>query len=144
MAVTKTIEVDDKEVQFRASAAIPRLYRNKFHRDIYKDLNELQKGIDESDAESSSLDTFSLELFENIAWLMAKHQNPDVPDTPEDWLDQFNTFSIYEILPQIIELWGLNVEQQVESKKTLSDRAGNDNPALFTPVRADRAFHLGA
>ncbi|WP_245796883.1 hypothetical protein [Hornefia porci] len=144
MAVTKTIEVDGKEVQFRASAAIPRLYRNKFHRDIYKDLNELQKGIDESDAESSSLDTFSLELFENIAWLMAKHQNPDVPDTPEDWLDQFNTFSIYEILPQIIELWGLNVEQQVESKKTLSDRAGNDNPALFTPVRADRAFHLGA
>ena len=42
MAVTKTIEVDGKEVQFRASAAIPRLYRNKFHRDIYKDLNELQ------------------------------------------------------------------------------------------------------
>lgn len=144
MAVTKTIKVDGKEVQFRASAAIPRLYRNKFHRDIYKDLNELQKGIDENDAESSNLDTFSLELFENIAWLMAKHQNPDVPNTPEDWLDQFNTFSIYEILPQIIELWGLNVEQQVESKKTSSDRAGNDNPALFTPVRADWAFHFGA
>ena len=104
MAVTKTIEVDGKEVQFRASAAIPRLYRNKFHRDIYKDLNELQKGIDESDAESSNLDTFSLELFENIAWLMAKHQNPDVPDTPEDWLDQFSTFSIYQVLPKIIEL----------------------------------------
>lgn len=99
MAVTKTIEIDGKEVQFRASAAIPRLYRNKFHRDIYKDLNELQKGINENDAESSNLDTFSLELFENIAWLMAKHQNPDVPDTPEYWLDQFNTFSIYEILP---------------------------------------------
>lgn len=144
MAVTKTIEVDGKEVQFRASAAIPRLYRNKFHRDIYKDLNELQKGIDESDAESSNLDTFSLELFENIAWLMAKHQDPDVPDTPEDWLDQFNTFSIYEILPQIIELWGLNVEQRWNLKKTSSDRAGNDNPALFTPVCADRAFHLGA
>lgn len=63
MAVTKTIEVDGKEVQFRASAAIPRLYRNKFHRDIYKDLNELQKGIDENDAESSNLDTFSLELY---------------------------------------------------------------------------------
>ena len=36
MAVTKTIEVDGKEVQFRASAAIPRLYRNKFHRDIFR------------------------------------------------------------------------------------------------------------
>ena len=70
MSVTKTVSIDGTEVTFRASAAIPRLYRNKFHRDIYKDLNELQKGIDASDPESSSLDTFSLELFENIAWLM--------------------------------------------------------------------------
>jgi hypothetical protein len=60
MAVTKTISIDGTEVTFRASAAIPRLYRNKFHRDIYKDLNELQKGIDaKATAESSSLDTFS-------------------------------------------------------------------------------------
>ena len=124
MSVTKTVSIDGTEVTFRASAAIPRLYRNKFHRDIYKDLNELQKGIDASDPESSSLDTFSLELFENIAWLMAKHQNPEVPDTPEEWLDQFTTFSIYEILPQIIELWGLNVEQQVESKKNLIRQSG--------------------
>ena len=144
MAVTKSVEIDGKEVTFRASAAIPRLYRNKFHRDIYKDLNELQKGIDENDPENSNLDTFSLELFENIAWLMAKHQNPDVPDTPEDWLDQFNTFSIYEILPQIIELWGLNVEQQVTSKKNIATLSGNDDPALFTPMRADRASNLGA
>ena len=115
MAVTKSVEIDGKEVTFRASAAIPRLYRNKFHRDIYKDLNE---------PENSNLDTFSLELFENIAWLMAKHQNPDVPDTPEDWLDQFNTFSIYEILPQIIQLWGLNVGQQVTSKKNIATLSG--------------------
>jgi hypothetical protein len=111
-------------VTFRASAAIPRLYRNKFHRDIYRDLNELQKGIDDNNAENSSLDTFSLELFENIAWLMAKHADKTVPDIPEEWLDEFNTFSIYEILPQIIELWGLNVEQQVESKKNLMKQSG--------------------
>ncbi len=143
MAVTKTIDLDGRQVTFRASAAIPRLYRNKFHRDIYRDLNELQKGIDENDAENSSLDTFSLELFENIAWLMAKHADKTVPDTPEEWLDEFNTFSIYEILPQIIELWGLNTEQQVPVKKTACDRAGNDDPDLPAPLRADRAFHLG-
>ena len=139
MAVTKTIEVDGKEVQFRASAAIPRLYRNKFHRDIYKDLNELQKGIDESDAKSSNLDTFSLELFENIAWLMAKHQNPDVPDTPEDWLDQFNTFSIYEIFPHILELWDLNTETQSRPKKKIrpTDRE------LTTPIFLLRCVQLG-
>ena len=124
MAVTKTIDLDGRQVTFRASAAIPRLYRNKFHRDIYRDLNELQKGIDENDAENSSLDTFSLELFENIAWLMSKHADQTVPDTPEEWLDEFNTFSIYEILPQIIELWGLNTEQQVPVKKNSMRQSG--------------------
>jgi hypothetical protein len=124
MAVTKTIEIDGQPVTFRASAAIPRLYRNKFHRDIYRDLNELQKGISENDSENSSLDTFSLELFENITWLMAKHADSSVPDTPEEWLDSFNTFSIYEVLPQIIELWGINTEQQVSAKKNLTRQSG--------------------
>ncbi|MCI2061735.1 MAG: hypothetical protein LKJ83_03065 [Eubacteriaceae bacterium] len=124
MAVTKTIEIDGREVTFRASAAIPRLYRNQFHRDIYRDLNDLQKGMEKSDEESSSLDTFSLELFENIAWLMAKHADNDAPDSPEKWLDDFSTFSIYEILPQIIDLWGLNVQQQVDSKKNSIRQSG--------------------
>lgn len=117
MAVTKTVAIDGREVTFRASAAIPRLYRNQFHRDIYRDSNDLQKGIDENNAESSGLDTFSLELFENIAWLMAKHADKAVPGSPEEWLDEFSTFSIYEILPQIIDLRGINIEQQVASKK---------------------------
>ena len=37
--------------------------------------------------------------------------------TPEEWLDVFNTFSIYQILPQLIELWGLNVQTDVSAKK---------------------------
>ncbi len=61
-------------------------------------------------------------MFENIAYIMAKHAEPQaVPDTPEEWLDGFNTFSIYQVLPEIIKLWGLNVQSQVESKKTASD-----------------------
>ena len=118
MAVTKTIDIDGKAVTFRASAAIPRLYRNKFPRDIYKDLQLLQNSIENSDEASSSLDVFSLELFENIGWLMAWHNDPaNVPDSPEEWLDEFGTFSIYEILPQLIELWGLNMKREVASRK---------------------------
>ena len=30
------------------------------------------------------------------------------------------SFSIYEILPQLIDLWGLNVETQVQSKKNIA------------------------
>ena len=118
MGMTKKINIDGKDVMFKASAAIPRIYRLKFHRDIYKDLRDLEKAVDSSSEEQSSLDLFSLEMFENIAFIMAKHADPAaVPDSPEDWLDEFNTFSIYQVLPEIIELWGLNVQSEVESKK---------------------------
>lgn len=117
MSMTQTIEIDGKQVPFRASAAIPRIYRLKFHRDIYKDLRELEKSIGNEDEDNSNLDLFSLEMFENIAYIMAKHADANIPDTPEAWLDEFNTFSIYQVLPKLIELWGLNVATQVESKK---------------------------
>lgn len=121
MGMTKKINIDGKDVMFKASAAIPRIYRLKFHRDIYKDLRDLEKAVDSSNEEQSSLDLFSLEMFENIAFIMAKHADPTaVPDSPEDWLDKFNTFSIYQVLPEIIELWGLNVQSEVESKKNFA------------------------
>lgn len=130
MSMTKKIEIDGKQVPFRASAAIPRIYRMKFHRDIYKDLSALEKSIGSGDEETSNLDLFSLEMFENIAFIMAKHADPAIPDTPEEWLDEFNTFSIYQVLPKLIELWGLNVKTDVEAKKTSPDRPADDNAAV--------------
>ena len=124
MSLTQTIEIDGQPVKFRASAAIPRIYRLRFHRDIYKDLSLLEKSVSKQDEDNSNLDLFSLEMFENIAYIMAKHDDPDIPDTPEDWLDNFNTFSIYQILPKLIELWGLNVQTDVQSKKNLDRLTG--------------------
>ena len=122
MSIVKKVEIDGKQVPFKASAAIPRIYRIKFNRDIYKDLRSLEKAVGEGDEENSNLDLFSLEMFENIAYVMAKHADPNIPDTPEEWLDEFNTFSIYQVLPSIIELWGLNVQTEVESKKNFAQR----------------------
>lgn len=115
MSICKKIEIDGQDVLFKASAAIPRIYRLKFQRDIYKDLC--------AGAEHSNLDVFSLEMFENIAYTMAKHADPQIPNEVEEWLDGFNTFSIYQVLPQLIELWGLNVKTDVEAKKTSPHRA---------------------
>ena len=117
MSIVKNIDIDGKQVAFKASAAIPRIYRLKFQRDIYKDLRVLEKSIGEEDENNSNLDLFSLEMFENIAFVMAKHADPSIPNTPEEWLDGFNTFSIYQVLPQLIELWGLNVKTDIEAKK---------------------------
>lgn len=124
MGMVKKIMIDGQEVPFRASAAIPRIYRVKFHRDIYRDLRSLEKAVGKNSEDESGLDMFSLELFENIAYIMARHADPSIPDTPEEWLDRFNTFSIYQVLPQIIELWGLNVQTDVESKKNFAQLSG--------------------
>ena len=51
-----TIEIDGKPVVFKASAAIPRIYRIKFRRDIYKDLRLLEKSVGENDEDDSHLD----------------------------------------------------------------------------------------
>ena len=121
MAIKKTITVDGIEVPFKASATLPRLYRAKFRKDIFKDFSALKNSVDESDEKNSGLGIESLEVFENIAWTMAKHADPEnVPDSPDEWLEQFNTFSIYEVLPQLFELWGVNLETQAESKKSLA------------------------
>ena len=124
MGIMKKIVIDGQEVAFRASAAIPRIYRVKFHRDIYKDLRALEKAVGNNSESESNLDMFSLEMFENIAFVMAKHADPTIPDTPEEWLDNFSTFSIYQVLPSIIELWGLNVQTDIQSKKNLAKVSG--------------------
>ena len=136
MSMVKNIEIDGKQVPFRASAAIPRIYRMKFQRDIYKDLASLEKAIDSNSEEVSNLDLFSLEMFENIAYVMAKHADPSIPDTLEEWLDAFNTFSIYQVLPKIIELWGL----MQRLKKTSRNRPSDDNTAV--PVKVCAAGNL--
>lgn len=53
-----------------------------------------------------------------MAFLMAKHATPSaVPDTVEEWLDGFETFSIYEIFPVIVDLWSANMQTLATSKK---------------------------
>ena len=120
----RTIEIAGKQVSFKASAAIPRLYRIKFGRDIFKDLISLRGLVKDSEEGEITLSNADLEIFENVAYLMSKHADPTQPDNIDDWLDQFDMFAIYEVLPVILELWTANIATQVESKKKFEKQAG--------------------
>lgn len=113
----KTVKIGDKEVAFRSSAAIPRLYRIKFKRDIFRDLTKLEQSYKNKADNAKEFEIADLEIFENVAYIMALHANPDIPKTIDEWLDQFDMFSIYEILPEILELWGGNLFTNVKSRK---------------------------
>lgn len=133
----KTVIINGIECKLKSSAAIPRIYRLKFGRDIFVDMTKLQKQIsaqeklmkelkEQAEAEGkefdeeeigSSLPISSLEMFENIAFLMHKHGDPSQPSDIEEWLEQFETFDIYEILPEILEMWNLENRQLSTPKK---------------------------
>lgn len=125
----RTVNIDGREVRLRASAAIPRMYRIRFRRDIIQDMSSIQRAIsqarenvtklntDEND-EGSSLPLDALTMFENIAYLMARHADPEaVPDSVDAWLDGFETFSIYQVMPVIQEMWEENLRTLNEPKK---------------------------
>lgn len=125
MGIRKNILIDGKEIAFKTSAAVPRLYRVRFKGDFFKDISSLKENIGANNEEESALDLGCLEIFENIAYIMAKHADPDgVPSDPDEWLEQFEMFSIYNVLPQLIELWGLNLDMRSESKKNIARLTG--------------------
>ena len=121
----KTIEIDGRPVTFRATAAIPRLYRIRFHRDIMQDMALMRKEILKAQKEKKSVPVDILTVFENVAFLMAKHADPSMEaDTVEEWLENFSSFSIYTVFPAISELWLENIRTLVEAKKKQGPPSG--------------------
>lgn len=128
MSTHKTVQMCGKPVELRASALIPRLYRVKFGRDMVRDMNQLRKAFDkavsvspdatEEEKQDAQLSVLDLTLFEDVAYIMAKHADKSIPDSPEEWLDSYEgVFSIYEILPDILELWNINQKTTSIPKK---------------------------
>lgn len=123
----KIVQVDGKNVRMRASALIPRLYRFKFGRDVMKDMMNLKKAYKkvqelpddatEEEKQEAQLSVLDLTIFENMAYIMAKHADNTVPDTVEEWLDKYETFSIYEVFPTMLELWNMNQKTTSDPKK---------------------------
>ena len=114
----KTVEIDGREVKFRATARTPRLYRMVIGRDMIQDMNKLMKAYERKKQNDDELDVIDLQIFEDVAYAMARHADPNIEQkTADEWLDTFNVFSIYEVLPHILELWALNTKQTSTAKK---------------------------
>ena len=116
----RIVNVGGKAVRMRASALIPRLYRFKFGRDLIKDMTQLEASYnkvatlpDDASGEerrAAQLSALDLTIFENVAWAMCKSADPGTPDNPDEWLDSIDgVFSVYEVLPQILELWTMGL-----------------------------------
>lgn len=116
----KIIEIEEgRSVNFKASAFSPIMYNRLFPgRDFLGDMDDLKKSHDDKEDKFTMND---YELFSRVAYLFAyqglapsprqtKEQIEFLEKYPNvwDWIDTFNTFSIYEILPEIMDLWYKN------------------------------------
>ena len=129
--MTRAVEIDGKTVTLRTSALVPRMYRHLIGRDIVSDMQQLRtafrraqsakdSGASDDDQNAAALSVLDLEIFENVAWVMLKHgaemqdgvlKNGEmlVGRSPDEWLENLDgMFSVYEVLPIILELWDAN------------------------------------
>lgn len=124
----KMIEIEQgRSLNFKASAFSPIMYNRLFPgRDFLKDMDALKAAHEDKN------DVFEMsdyEHFSRIAYLFAyQGLAPSPTQTQEqkeflekypstwDWIDSFDTFSIYMILPEIMDLWYKNEKQISQSK----------------------------
>lgn len=127
----KVIEIEEgRSLNFKASAFSPIMYNKLFPgRDFLKDMDALKKTHEDKE------DTFEMsdyEHFSRIAYMFAyqglapsprqtQEQKKFLEQYPStwDWIDSFDTFSIYQILPEIMELWYKNEKQISQSKNPM-------------------------
>ena len=119
----RVLNIDGREVGFRTSALTPYIYRNLFGRDLITDLNKLEKAykkairLPEDASEEERLDAqlseMDLQIFARVAYVMAKQHDKSLTYSIEEWLDGFETFSIYAIAGELLEMW--KMDQQTTS-----------------------------
>lgn len=106
----RTITIDDQEVTFVATAKTPLLYKQWTGEDLFLDLNKLQ-------SEQGN----ALEVFSRLAYVMARQADPNIGDIVE-WLDGFGMFSLYSALPQLTDMWAVEMQSNSVPKKKVSKR----------------------
>ena len=114
----RVITISGIEVNMESSGDIPRMYRNKFGKDVIVQMSACEARARKNKG-ATMLEADDVEMFENLAWCMAKHADSDVPDIDE-WLRQFSATGIIEAAPALVDMW---VEEN-KSTSTLKKRDG--------------------
>lgn len=119
----KILNIGGKEIKMKSTAGTMMRYRNNFNRDFIKDLVKLQAKLNDKLETGAEFEALDLDLFEKIAWCMAKTADNSIPDI-ENWLDEFETFDIMQVLPELMNLLVANMEQ-INDKKKLEVQESN-------------------
>ncbi|MBS6888630.1 MAG: hypothetical protein KH200_12075 [Clostridium sp.] len=93
----KTIEIDNKRVSFKSTAATPLRYKAQFGKDFFVDIMKLSSldGLNSKKIDLKKIDKLDFDVFYNIIWVLAKTADKKTPD-PITWLDGFEEFPLFD------------------------------------------------
>lgn len=120
----KTIVIDGKEVELKATASTVRRYKSWFNRDLLKDFGKVYRTFREAEAQAAEAGEAAkveisgeiLEVIQNMTYVMARQADQNVPKNIDDWLDQFDTFDIERVGQDVVRFWLSTVQTDVEPK----------------------------
>lgn len=104
--------IDGKKVTFKTHGAIPIFYAQEYGRDFFAVMMELEAVFNgKIDANTINL----IPLYE-MAHLMAKTADKNVPDDLTTWLMEFEEFPIMDVFEEIQDLIFSNMKSLKEKK----------------------------
>lgn len=120
----KTIIIDGKEVELKATASTLRRYKSWFNRDLMKDFGKVYRVyreaaiLSEEAGEVVKVEVSGeiLEIIQDMTYVMARQADQNVPKNVIDWLDQFDHFDIDRIGQDVVMFWLSTVQSEVELK----------------------------
>lgn len=105
MAYCEVLKIDGKTVAFAASKFTTAKYRIIYGRSIERDLDDLEIAVSTNERELSRIEPRLLRRFGNIAHLMASEADPTIERNPDDWLDHFREFNVFDVAPRLAYIW---------------------------------------
>ena len=117
----KIINIENgKDIKLSSSAAFLYIYKNQFGREPLKDLMNLQKGFVNSEEtdEIQLMETFNLEVIQNLAWALAKVGDyKGTPEPIEFYLNNPNFMPLDHVSELLtLALGSISVNMQVEEE----------------------------
>lgn len=123
----KTINIDGRQVTFKATGGLPYRYKAQFGREYFADTLKIEAILAQhnaivplpenaSDREKAmyerrctlALMELPLDTMYNILWCMAKVADNSIP-SPQAWLDSFNVFPVFDIWEEVNEIVDRNL-----------------------------------
>lgn len=99
----KTLTIDGKDIRFKVTGAVPLRYSQQFGNDFFADILKMSSLANKKTLSEKDISMIDFEVFYNIAWTFAKTADKSIPE-PIEWLDKFEEFPMYEIIPELQEL----------------------------------------